>query len=240
MRGNDSMGNLIKPADYAAKVGISRQAVYAKIKKGILTSRNIGGKIFIVLDDKSASTSNSSNHTSDKTSSKASTAQNSINEAQQEKLLLAKDETITILRETITDLKETNKMITSTLRGEVELLKEAFGEMKMLYGLQLEHKAHNEDTDTAIEVDNVDTVEEQKEQEAQEEQHMQEEQEEQEEWLELSDFYALHNIKKKKKQQKIKEKLKKRLKKGDPRVDRFNGEILFLAGADFADVLTKV
>ena len=216
------MGNLIKPADYAAKVGISRQAVYAKIKKGILTSRNIGGKIFIMLDDKSASASNSSNHTSDKTSSKAGTTQNSINEVQQEKLLLAKDETITILRETITDLKETNKMITSTLRGEVELLKEAFGEMKMLYGLQLEHKAHNEETDTAIEVDNVDTVE------------------EQEEWLELSDFYALHNIKKKKKQQKIKEKLKKRLKKGDPRVDRFNGEILFLAGADFADVLTKV
>ena len=231
MRGNDSMGNLIKPADYAAKVGISRQAVYAKIKKGILTSRNIGGKIFIVLDDKSASTSNSSNHTSDKTSSKASAAQNSLNEAQQEKLLLAKDETITILRETITDLKETNKMITSTLRGEVELLKEAFGEMKMLYGLQLEHKAHNEETDTAIEVDNVDTAEEQEEQEVQQTQ---------EEWLELSDFYALHNIKKKKKQKKIKEKLKKRLKKGDPRVDRFNGEILFLAGADFADVLTKV
>ena len=230
------MGNLIKPADYAAKVGISRQAVYAKIKKGILTSRNIGGKIFIVLDDKSASASNGSNHAPDKTSSKAGTAQHGINEAQQEKLLLAKDETITILRETITDLKETNKMITSTLRGEVELLKEAFGEMKMLYGLQLEHKAHTEEADTTIEVDNVDTVEEQKE-EVQEEQHIQEEQEE---WLELSDFYALHNIKKKKKQQKIKEKLKKRLKKGDSRVDRFNGEILFLAGADFADILTKV
>ncbi len=222
------MGNLIKPADYAAKVGISRQAVYAKIKKGILTSRNIGGKIFIVLDDKSAPASNDSNHISGKTSSKAGTTQHGINEAQQEKLLLAKDETITILRETITDLKETNKMITSTLRGEVELLKEAFGEMKMLYGLQLEHKAHNEEVDTTIEVDKVDTVEEQ------------EEQQEQEEWLELSDFYALHNIKKKKKQKKIKEKLKKRLKKGDSRVDRFNGEILFLAGADFADILTKV
>ncbi len=216
------MGNLIKPADYAAKMGISRQAVYAKIKKGILTSRNIGGKIFIVLDKKSATVGGSDNHTSGATSGKRAVVQNGINDAQQEKLLLAKDETITILRETITDLKETNKMITSTLRGEVELLKEAFGEMKMLYSLQLEHKPRKEETDAAIEVDNIDTVE------------------EQEEWLELSDFYALHNIKKKKKQKKIKEKLKKRLKKGDPRVDRFNGEILFLVGADFDDVLTKV
>ena len=216
------MGNLIKPADYAAKMGISRQAVYAKIKKGILTSRNIGGKIFIVLDKKSATVGGSDNHASGATSGKRGVVQNGTNDAQHEKLLLAKDETITILRETITDLKETNKMITSTLRGEVELLKEAFGEMKMLYSLQLEHKPRKEETDTAIEVDNIDTVE------------------EQEEWLELSDFYALHNIKKKKKQKKIKEKLKKRLKKGDPRVDRFNGEILFLVGADFDDVLTKV
>jgi len=216
------MGNLIKPADYAAKMGISRQAVYAKIKKGILTSRNIGGKIFIVLDKKSATVGGSDNHASGATSDKRAVVQNGTNDAQQEKLLLAKDETITILRETITDLKETNKMITSTLRGEVELLKEAFGEMKMLYSLQLEHKPRKEETDTAIEVDNIDTVE------------------EQEEWQELSDFYALHNIKKKKKQKKIKEKLKKRLKKGDPRVDRLNGEILFLVGADFDDVLTKV
>ncbi len=222
------MGNLIKPADYAAKMGISRQAVYAKIKKGILTSRNIGGKIFIVLDNKSTAAGSGNHNTSSTTSKKSTTAESSVNDVQQEKLLAAKDETITILRETITDLKETNKMITSTLRGEVELLKEAFSEMKMLYSLQLEHKPQNEETETAIEVDNVDTVEEQDEPEVQEE------------WLELSDFYALHNITKKKKQKKIKEKLKKRLKKGDPRVDRFNGEILFLAGADFEDLLTKV
>ncbi len=211
------MGNLIKPADYAAKMGISRQAVYAKIKKGILTSRNIGGKIFIVLDNKTAK--------SDNTAAASSASGNRVKQnhsgENQEKLLAAKDETISVLRETIADLKETNKMITSTLRGEVDLLKEAFGEMKMLYSLQLEHKSHNKETDTTIEVDNVDTAE------------------EQEEWLELNDFYALHNITKKKKQKKIKEKLKKRLKKGDPRIDRFNGEILFLASADFEDLLAK-
>ena len=213
------MGNLIKPADYAAKMGISRQAVYAKIKKGILTSRNIGGKIFIVLDNK-ANVDNSGQSGSKARSKKAQTP---VQGESQEKLLEAKDETITILRETITDLKETNKMITSTLRGEVELLKEAFSEMKMLYGLQLEHKVEAESHEADIEVDTVDSTS----------------QEREEEWMELSDFYALHGIKKKKKQKKIEKQLKKRLKKGDARLDRFNGEILFLVGADAADILKK-
>jgi len=218
------MGNLIKPADYAAKMGISRQAVYAKIKKGILTSRTIGGKIFIVLDNKSATAEEHKNATPGIASKKSNTRHHTEEGAQQEKLLAAKEETISILRETISDLKETNKMITSTLRGEVELLKEAFSEMKMLYGLQLEHKVQAEEPDATIEIDSVDTAGEQV----------------QEEWMELSDFYALHHITKKKKQKRIKEKLKKRLKKGDPRVDRFNGEILFLASADFEDLLAKV
>ena len=218
------MGNLIKPADYAAKMGISRQAVYAKIKKGILTSRTIGGKIFIVLDNKSAAADEHKNVTPGITSKKSNARHHTEEGVQQEKLLAAKEETISILRETISDLKETNKMITSTLRGEVELLKEAFSEMKMLYGLQLEHKVQAEKPDATIEIDSVDTVGEQV----------------QEEWMELSDFYALHHITKKKKQKRIKEKLKKRLKKGDPRVDRFNGEILFLASADFEDLLAKV
>jgi len=30
------------------------------------------------------------------------------------------------------------------------------------------------------------------------------------------------------------------LKKGDSRIDRFNGEILFLASADFEDLLAKI
>jgi hypothetical protein len=215
------MGNLIKPADYAAKMGISRQAVYAKIKKGILASRNIGGKIFIVLDNKAAKSDNTT--AASKASADRAKQSRSVDSGEnQEKLLAAKDETISILRETITDLKDTNKMITSTLRGEVDLLKEAFSEMKMLYSLQLEHKKQTEDETHSIEVDTVDTGK-----------------EEQEEWMELSDFYALHNITKAKKQKKIEKQLKKRLKKGDPRVDRFNGEILFLVSADFEDILTK-
>jgi flagellar biosynthesis GTPase FlhF len=223
------MGNLIKPADYAAQRGISRQAVYAKIKKGILTSRNIGGKIFVVLDDKAEV-----NESATTTTSQRQNHHHKTDNQGQEKLLAAKDETITILRETITDLKETNKMITSTLRGEVDLLKEAFSEMKMLYGLQLEHKMEPMDEQTI----EADTVEAEPAREPEEE--ITEEPETQAEWIELSDFYALHDIKKAKKQKKIEKHLKKRLKKGDPRVDHSNGEILFLVGADIEDILAKV
>lgn len=222
--GNIHMGNLIKPVDYASEMGISRQAVYAKIKKGILTSRNIGGKIFIVTDK--SGDSNSSSSSTSKVSNKENTnATIASSDQSQEKLLKAKDETISILKETIVDLKDTNKMITSTLRSEVELLKDAFGEMKMLYGLQLEHKKQNE---TKVEAEEhsivVDTVD---------------MEEEPEEWIGMGDFFALHDIKKDKKQKKIKKYLKECLKKGDTRIDRFDGEMVFLANAEFEDVLKK-
>lgn len=126
------MENLIKPVDYAAKMGISRQAVYAKIKKGILPSRNVGGKIYIVLEEEPQSPE-ADNHSGAESHNAG-------------KLLEAKDETIAVLKETIRDLKETNQMITTTLRSEVELLKEAFGEMKTLYAAQIEHIRQKEST----------------------------------------------------------------------------------------------
>ena len=212
------MGNLIKPADYAAKLGISRQAVYAKIKKGILTSRNVGGKIYVVMDKNSGGDDNMSSSKE----SKHSGANKRSDNKEQEKLLAAKDETISILKETIEDLKETNRMITSTLRGEVELLKDAFSEMKMLYSRQLEDKTKNDAGDDTIYID-----------ESLPDEHAQEE------WITLDDYYALSGIKKEKKQKKIKKRLKKRLKEGDPRVDRYNGEIVFLANTDIDDLLGK-
>ncbi|WP_457607306.1 DUF3972 domain-containing protein [Nitratifractor sp.] len=119
------MENLIKPVDYAAKMGISRQAVYAKIKKGILPSKNVDGKIYIVLDEEESKAEERNRP--------------DVPEESARRLLDAKDETISVLKETIRDLKETNRMITSTLRSEVELLKEAFSEMKTLYAAQIEH-----------------------------------------------------------------------------------------------------
>ena len=116
------MENLIKPVDYAKKMGISRQAVYAKIKKGLLPSRNVGGKIYIVQENEEP----------------AGGRETAAEAEEVQPLLAAKDETIAVLKETIRDLKETNQMITSTLRSEVELLKEAFGEMKALYAARIE------------------------------------------------------------------------------------------------------
>jgi predicted DNA-binding protein YlxM (UPF0122 family) len=44
------MEKLMKPAEYAQELGISRQAVYAKIKRGILRAKNVEGKLYIVVD----------------------------------------------------------------------------------------------------------------------------------------------------------------------------------------------
>jgi len=119
------MGKLIKPSEYARVNGISRQAVYAKIKKGLLKSKKVDGQMFIELDKyvdiKSKYNSFSTDSKEDK-----------------KDLITAKDETIKILKETIEDLKETNKLIIGTLKSEVDLLKSAFVEMQQLYRTQIE------------------------------------------------------------------------------------------------------
>ena len=116
------MGRLIKPAEYAKECGISRQAVYAKIKKGLLKAKKVDGQIFIELDS------------SVDIQTKSDT---NLNIASKD-LIASKDETIKVLKETIADLKETNNLIVGTLKSEVELLKEAFNEMKLIYRTQIE------------------------------------------------------------------------------------------------------
>jgi hypothetical protein len=123
------MSKLIKPSEYAKQSGISRQAVYAKIKKGLLRSKKVDGQIFIELDSS----------VNIRTKSEAPT-----NGFVHKDLLAAKDETIKILKETINDLKATNNLIVGTLKGEVDLLKEAFGEMQQLYRTQISHLKINE------------------------------------------------------------------------------------------------
>ena len=133
------MEKLMKPAEYALELGISRQAVYAKIKRGILSAKNVEGKLYIVLDK------------SEKTVVTKSTVTNTVNpktvrttpkpdNTDYRALLQAKDETISVLKGTVKDLKKSNKQISSTLKGEIDLLKEAFHEMRSLYVLQIEQK----------------------------------------------------------------------------------------------------
>jgi len=120
------MSRLIKPSQYAKECGISRQAVYAKIKKGLLKSKKVDGQIFIELDN------------SVDIHPKVNNPSSSFKDTNQD-LLAAKDETIKILKDTIEDLKATNNLIVGTLKSEVDLLKEAFGEMQQLYRTQIEH-----------------------------------------------------------------------------------------------------
>jgi len=120
------MSKLIKPSEYAKQSGISRQAVYAKIKKGMLKSKKVDGQIFIEIDK------------SMNIKPKDGFVQTVSKEGQKD-LIAAKDETIKVLKETIDDLKETNRLIVGTLKSEVDLLKEAFGEMQQLYRTQIEH-----------------------------------------------------------------------------------------------------
>ncbi len=236
------MGNLIKPAEYAKKLGISRQAVYAKIKKGVLTSKSVDGKLYIVQNDTDSAVTRAGSVDNPSKPSVNPRAQSAQPAKGFQDLLAAKDETIGILKETINDLKETNKMITSTLRSEVDLLKEAFSEMKMLYSTQIEHLQIEEHTTVEI-PDGEDETERAVDirEEAAEEGILYDGSQEGDElaWIELEDFFDEHNIRKQAKQKKITKKIKKLLKKGDSRIDSFDGELIVLADADYSDVIKK-
>ena len=123
----------MKPAEYAKELGISRQAVYAKIKRGILTAKNVDGKLYIVVDNEKSEETTAAETV--KTKPKAKTSEkpatvNQTNSKDYKALLEAKDETIAVLKGTVKDLKKSNKQISTTLRGEIDLLKDAFHEMR--------------------------------------------------------------------------------------------------------------
>jgi predicted DNA-binding protein YlxM (UPF0122 family) len=205
------MEKLMKPAEYAKEIGISRQAVYAKIKRGILVSKNVEGKLYIVVDK--INKTNAVNETKE-------TTRKAVVETSSKKdykaLLQAKDETISVLKETVVDLKESNKQISTTLRGEIDLLKDAFHEMRSMYKNQLEHKQTKE-TEEAIEVY------------TEEETH--------EEWISVKKFLKLEGIEKEKKQDKIKKRLKEAYKNGDNRLEKFEGKLRLNMNKNYGDIL---
>ncbi len=131
------MYKLVKPAEYAKETGISRQAVYAKIKRGTLKSKEVSDQIYIVLDDENKLKIEDSTAKAPETNSKFNNIQSVID---------SKNETIETLRGRIKDLKESNQQLTSVFRGEIDLLKEAFVEMKKLYSTQIEYKNKTKDS----------------------------------------------------------------------------------------------
>ncbi len=222
------MSRLVKPIEYAKAQGISRQAVYAKIKKGLLLSKTVDGKIYIVLEEEL--TSKTDNYTSKKEDL------NSPHLVDVKELLHSKEQTITVLKESISDLKQTNTEINTTLRGEIELLKQVFTEMRNLYvkqvdymntekKLELENKISAKSTNGSM-YDEVLSVEEIPN-------------DEEECWITLSEFLERSGITKRKKKNKIANKLKKAYKLKDKRIKIENSEIFLSCYHFYEDILNK-
>ena len=215
------MEKLMKPAEYAKELGISRQAVYAKIKRGILTAKNVDGKLYIVIDNTTKEEKTPVQETSVKpkvsTPAKTNTAPSQTVSKDHQALLDAKDETIAVLKGTVKDLKKSNKQISTTLRGEIDLLKDAFHEMRTLYVHQLEHKKSNEAIEVITEEDSVDVVEER--------------------WVSIKKFFKQLGVKKEKHQEKIEKRLKKAHRTGDDRIMKEDGKLKLNSNKTYEDIV---
>ena len=203
----------MKPVEYAQELGISRQAVYAKIKRGILTAKNVDGKLYIVVDTDEKPDVQKSKKASMPVPSEKETSVKVDEHENSAALLKAKDETISVLKGTVKDLKKSNKQISKTLKGEIDLLKEAFHEMRTLYVHQLEQKKPQE------------TIE------------IYTEEEDSNEWIGLKKFLKKHNIIKEKKQAKVTKRLKKAYKNGDIRLMKIKGKLKLNAEENYKDLL---
>ena len=213
------MEKLMKPAEYAKELGISRQAVYAKIKKGILTAKEVEGKLYIVVDSSTEQTtspkttaSSKPQNTNRETRTAATPSRDKPAHEEYEKLLAAKDETIAVLKGTVEDLKESNKQISSTLKGEIDLLKSAFSEMRSLYVHRIEQMKVEQLVSDKEQVLEADVKE-----------HAQAER--LQEWIGTKRFFKQHHISKEKQQNKILKKFKKAYKNGDERFSKLDGKL---------------
>jgi hypothetical protein len=223
------MSRLVKPIEYAKAQGISRQAVYAKIKKGLLSSKTVDGKIYIVLEEELISKKENS------TSQKEETKSPHLIDVKE--LLNSKEQTITVLKESITDLKQTNTEINTTLRGEIELLKQVFTEMRNLYVKQVDYM----NTEKKLELENKLTANNSANVSLYDEVVSVDEipNDGDECWITLAEFLDRSNIKKSKKKNKIKNRLKKAYKLKDKRIKMENDEMFLSCYHFYEDILKK-
>jgi len=221
------MEKLMKPAEYAKELGISRQAVYAKIKRGILTAKNVEGKLYIVIDNSTDETTVETTSTETVEQTKSTPVSQTAPKADNrdyKALLKAKNETISVLKGTVKDLKKSNKQISTTLKGEIDLLKDAFHEMRSLYVLQLEQKKTPEHDDA------IDVVS--------EEEHVEEHVEvEIERWIGVKKFFKQHDITKEKQQAKILKRLTKAYKSGDERLMKVEEKLKMNKNKSYGDII---
>ncbi len=211
------MEKLMKPAEYAKELGISRQAVYAKIKRGILTAKSVEGKLYIVVDNTTANETSKPAQEPKPIAVKTTPASAENLQKDYKALLEAKDETIAVLKGTVKDLKKSNKQISTTLRSEIDLLKEAFHEMRTLYVHRLEQKKPQEAIEVVTEEDSVEV--------------------EEEHWIGIKKFFKQLGVTKEKHQEKVLKSLKKAYKKGDARVMKEDGKLKLNANKKYKDLL---
>jgi predicted DNA-binding protein YlxM (UPF0122 family) len=217
------MEKLMKPAEYAKELGISRQAVYAKIKRGILTAKNVEGKLYIVVDNSPEETTVETTPTETVEQTKSiplTQAAPKADNRDYKALLKAKDETISVLKGTVKDLKKSNKQISTTLKGEIDLLKDAFHEMRSLYVLQLEQKKipeHDDAIDVVSEEDHVEV--------------------EVERWVGVKKFFKQHDITKEKQQAKVLKRLTKAYKSGDERLMKVEEKLKMNKNRNYKDII---
>ena len=196
------MSRMVKPIDYAREQNISRQAVYAKIKKGALNSKTVDGKIYVILEEEESPLPQ--NHQPQK--------EHLIDVSE---LLSSKEETISVLKESIKDLKQTNTEINTTLRGEIELLKQVFTEMRNLYVKQVDYMGEH----SSVKVTHPAPIESTKEEMS-------------DCWVDVETFLDRANIEKVKKRKKVKKNLLKAYQDNDPRI-KIESDTLFISCYDF-------
>lgn len=226
----------MKPVEYAQAMGISRQAVYAKIKRGILTSKSVDGKLYVVIDDNEVeakhetdTTSLSTNQTLSKTVSKRTPRKTKEDSVDYQSLLQAKDETIAVLKGTVKDLKKSNKQISTTLKGEIDLLKDAFHEMRTLYLHQLEYKKSDTTIEVETEENDIRTTQDVDEKDVKSKKT--------EHWISVKTFFKKHKLTKLKQQEKCIKRIKKLYKKGDDRLMVVKDKIKLNDNEHYEDIL---
>lgn len=219
------MEKLMKPAEYAKELGISRQAVYAKIKRGILTAKDVEGKLYIVVDSASdQKTSTPQVPTSPKPQSNAPKQHANVKTLQEYKQLLdAKNETIAVLKGTVEDLKESNRQMSSTLKGEIDLLKAAFSEMKSLYTHRIEQMKSEQSVKSEEVLDAK--VKEPKQARVLEE------------WVSSKKFFKENDIRSDEEKKRVQKKLKKAYKRGDQRLIKEDGKFKIDISQSYSDLL---
>jgi len=212
------MSKLVKPIEYAAEQGISRQAVYAKIKKGTLNSKTVDGKMYIVMDEVEKREERS------ETLIEEVIAPHLVNVKE---LLSSKDQTISILQESISDLKHTNTEINTTLRGEIELLKQVFTEMRNLYVKQVDYMVVDKQKELEKQSAPIEAI------------SLRERSDADDCWITLEAFFERCKITKEKRKIKIVKRLRKAFMKNDERIKMEEDTIYLSCYHYYEDILNK-